>query len=257
MPETDHHPETPIERTRPTEAETPAETPAETEPETQAQPAARSGAAVRDGAQDAVFRALSDPGRRMLLDRLNDRNGLSLSDLCVDMGMTRQSVTKHLDVLEAANLVTAVRPGGWPARYTPPGTILDRVGADVLVGFGGYVATPAYLAAKRHKVPIVVHEANPSPGIANRLGARLTTHVFTGHPDTKLRNAQYLGCRSGGRSPSLDRFALGTRPRALRAASGPACTARLRRLAGAKSLNRAARRARSAPSAPPASRCCT
>ena len=41
----------------------------------------------------------------------------------------------------------------------------------MLVGFGGYVSTPAYLAARRRRVPIVVHEANPRPGLANRLGA--------------------------------------------------------------------------------------
>ena len=75
-------------------------------------------------------------------------------------------------------------PGRLAGAVHGVGVILERVGADVLVGFGGYVATPAYLAAKRHKVPIVVHEANPLPGIANRLGAHLTTHVFTGHPDT-------------------------------------------------------------------------
>src|SRR5216684_2089002 len=73
------------------------------------------------------------------------------------------------------------------------GKILDRVRADVLVGFGGYVATPAYLAARRHNVPIVVHEANPFAGIANRLGAHLTTYVFTGQQGTKLRNSRYLG----------------------------------------------------------------
>ena len=94
------------------------------------------------------------------------------------------------------------------------GTILDRVGADVLVGFGGYVATPAYLAAKRHKVPIVVHEANPLAGIANRLGAHLTTHVFTGHPDTKLRNSVYLGIPIRRQIAELDRFALGDKARA-------------------------------------------
>ena len=87
-------------------------------------------------------------------------------------------------------------------------------GADVLVGFGGYVATPAYLAAKRHNVPIVVHEANPFAGIANRLGAQLTTHVFTGHPDTKLRNAKYLGLPIRRQIADLDRFALGDKARA-------------------------------------------
>jgi UDP-N-acetylglucosamine--N-acetylmuramyl-(pentapeptide) pyrophosphoryl-undecaprenol N-acetylglucosamine transferase len=105
-------------------------------------------------------------------------------------------------------------PGRLAGAIHATGTILDRVGADVLVGFGGYVATPAYLAAKRHKVPIVVHEANPYPGIANRLGAHLTTHVFTGHPDTKLRNARYLGLPIRRQIAELDRFAVGDKARA-------------------------------------------
>lgn len=59
----------------------------------------------------AAFRALADPARRRLLDRLNERNGQTLGELCEGMGMTRQSVSKHLDVLEAAHLVTTVRRG--------------------------------------------------------------------------------------------------------------------------------------------------
>jgi len=105
-------------------------------------------------------------------------------------------------------------PGRLAGAVHSAGSVLERVHADVLVGFGGYVATPAYLAAKRHKVPIVVHEANPFPGIANRLGARLTTHVFTGHPDTKLRNAQYLGLPIRREIAELDRFAVGDKARA-------------------------------------------
>ena len=105
-------------------------------------------------------------------------------------------------------------PGRLAGAVHAVGTILDRVGADVLVGFGGYVATPAYLAAKRHKVPIVVHEANPFPGIANRLGAHLTTHVFTGHPDTKLRNGKYLGLPIRRAIAELDRLAVGDTARA-------------------------------------------
>ncbi len=54
---------------------------------------------------------------------------------------------------------------------------LDRVGADVVVGFGGYVALPAYLAARRRGTPFVVHEANARAGLANRVGARLTPYV--------------------------------------------------------------------------------
>jgi UDP-N-acetylglucosamine--N-acetylmuramyl-(pentapeptide) pyrophosphoryl-undecaprenol N-acetylglucosamine transferase len=105
-------------------------------------------------------------------------------------------------------------PGRLAGAVHKAGVVLERTGADVLVGFGGYVATPAYLAARRHKVPIVVHEANPYPGIANRLGAHFTTHVFTGHPDTKMRNAQYLGLPIRRQIAELDRFAVGDKARA-------------------------------------------
>jgi UDP-N-acetylglucosamine--N-acetylmuramyl-(pentapeptide) pyrophosphoryl-undecaprenol N-acetylglucosamine transferase len=105
-------------------------------------------------------------------------------------------------------------PGRLAGAVHATGKILDRLQADVLVGFGGYVATPAYLAAKRHNVPIVVHEANPFPGIANRLGAHLTNYVFTGHPATKLKNAKYLGLPIRRQIAELDRFALGDSARA-------------------------------------------
>lgn len=55
--------------------------------------------------------------------------------------------------------------------------IIEDVGADVVVGFGGYVALPAYLAARRSHLPLVVHEANARPGLANRVGARMTEYV--------------------------------------------------------------------------------
>ena len=74
---------------------------------------------------DAVFKALSDPGRRWLLDRLNERNGLTLTELCAGMGMTRQSVTKHLSVLETANLVTTVRQGREKLHYLNAAPIND------------------------------------------------------------------------------------------------------------------------------------
>jgi uncharacterized protein YndB with AHSA1/START domain/DNA-binding transcriptional ArsR family regulator len=66
---------------------------------------------------DEVFRALADPSRRLLLDSLNSRNGQTLRDLCSGLEMTRQSVSKHLAVLEAANLVTTVRRGREKLHY--------------------------------------------------------------------------------------------------------------------------------------------
>jgi uncharacterized protein YndB with AHSA1/START domain/DNA-binding transcriptional ArsR family regulator len=66
---------------------------------------------------DEAFRALADPSRRLLLDRLNARNGQTLRELCAEPGMTRQAVTKHLAVLEAAGLVTTVRHGREKLHY--------------------------------------------------------------------------------------------------------------------------------------------
>ncbi|WP_113699914.1 undecaprenyldiphospho-muramoylpentapeptide beta-N-acetylglucosaminyltransferase [Nonomuraea lactucae] len=103
-------------------------------------------------------------------------------------------------------------PGRLAVAVNACAGILDRVSADVLVGFGGYVATPAYLAAKRRGVPIVVHEANPRPGLANRLGARLTDHVFTGFPDSALKGA-YIGTPLRREIVSLDRLSTGDRAR--------------------------------------------
>jgi UDP-N-acetylglucosamine--N-acetylmuramyl-(pentapeptide) pyrophosphoryl-undecaprenol N-acetylglucosamine transferase len=105
-------------------------------------------------------------------------------------------------------------PGRLAGAVSAAAAVIDRTGAEVLVGFGGYVATPAYLGARRRKIPIVVHEANPRPGLANRLGTRFTTHVFTGHPDTQLRNGTYLGIPIRREIAQLDRLALGDKARA-------------------------------------------
>jgi uncharacterized protein YndB with AHSA1/START domain/DNA-binding transcriptional ArsR family regulator len=78
---------------------------------------------------DGVFKALADPSRRRLLDSLNSRDGQTLRELCAGLDMTRQAVTKHLAVLEAAELVTAVRRGRDKLHYlnaAPINDIADR-----------------------------------------------------------------------------------------------------------------------------------
>jgi uncharacterized protein YndB with AHSA1/START domain/DNA-binding transcriptional ArsR family regulator len=80
-------------------------------------------------AMDEVFKALADPSRRQLLDRLNATGGQSLRDLCAGLDMARQSVSKHLAVLEAANLVTTVWRGREKLHYlnaAPIAEISDR-----------------------------------------------------------------------------------------------------------------------------------
>lgn len=85
--------------------------------------------------------------------------------------------------------------------------VLDRVGADVVVGFGGYVAMPAYLAA-RGRVPIVVHESNAKAGLANKIGARYAKRVAAAVPDSGLSNAEVIGIPLRMSIIELDRAAL-------------------------------------------------
>lgn len=103
---------------------------------------------------------------------------------------------------------TALRlPGSLAAAVRAAGEVLDETGARVLVGFGGYVSGPAYLAARRRGVPIVVHEANARPGLANRLGARLTRFVATTFEITPLPHARVLGMPLRREITTLDRAA--------------------------------------------------
>ncbi len=92
--------------------------------------------------------------------------------------------------------------------------VIDRVQPDVVVGYGGYVSLPVYFAARRRKVPIVVHEQNALPGVANKIGARLTHHVAVSFPDTPLPHAQFVGLPLRRMISQLDRPALREEARA-------------------------------------------
>jgi DNA-binding transcriptional ArsR family regulator len=74
---------------------------------------------------DAVFKALADASRRQLLDRLHDRNGQTLSELCEGLDMSRQAVTKHLTQLEEANLVATAKQGREKLHYLNPAPIQE------------------------------------------------------------------------------------------------------------------------------------
>jgi DNA-binding transcriptional ArsR family regulator len=69
---------------------------------------------------DEVFKALADASRRSLLDRLHNKNGQTLNELCDGLDMTRQAVTKHLGILEAANLVTSLKHGREKLHFINP-----------------------------------------------------------------------------------------------------------------------------------------
>jgi DNA-binding transcriptional ArsR family regulator len=74
---------------------------------------------------DAVFRALADESRRALLDRLFERNGQTLSELCEGLQMSRQAVSKHLAILEGANLVSTRKIGRTKLHHLNPVPIHD------------------------------------------------------------------------------------------------------------------------------------
>ncbi len=80
--------------------------------------------------------------------------------------------------------------------------------AQVVVGFGGYVSLPVYLAARRERLPLVVHEANAVAGLANRIAALFTPHVVTTFPATDLPRAQMLGLPVRSAIAELDRATL-------------------------------------------------
>lgn len=97
--------------------------------------------------------------------------------------------------------------------------VLDDVNADVLLGFGGYVALPAYLAARRgvtrrSAIPVIVHEANSSAGLANRVGARSAHRVLCGVDNCGLPRAENVGTPVRSSLTTLDRAALRAQARA-------------------------------------------
>ncbi|MBF6084089.1 undecaprenyldiphospho-muramoylpentapeptide beta-N-acetylglucosaminyltransferase [Nocardia cyriacigeorgica] len=111
-------------------------------------------------------------------------------------------------------------PGRVRASVAAARAVIDAVDADVIIGFGGYVALPAYLAAgrgvlrRRRAVPVVVHEANAKAGIANKVGARVAARVLAAVPDSGLSGAEVIGIPVRSAITSLDRAALRAEARA-------------------------------------------
>lgn len=150
-------------------------------------------AAVRDAAPDAAILAVGTSAG--METRLVPAAGVELATIDRVPFPRKPS----LDLLRLpARLAGAVRQAG---------AVLDRAAADVLVGVGGYVCTPMYLAAWRRRIPIVIHEANARPGLANRVGALLTRRVAVAFAGTPLRHARHVGMPMRTGVSQLDRAA--------------------------------------------------
>ncbi|MCE4024436.1 UDP-N-acetylglucosamine--N-acetylmuramyl-(pentapeptide) pyrophosphoryl-undecaprenol N-acetylglucosamine transferase [Microbacterium sp. Au-Mic1] len=108
------------------------------------------------------------------------------------------------------------RPNGaalaFPARFARAvkqvRTYIREHGVEAVIGFGGYASAPAYVAARRERVPFVVHEANARPGMANVLGARTAAAVGVAFPGTPLRRGELVGMPLRREIVDLDRAAL-------------------------------------------------
>ncbi|MGN6743875.1 MAG: UDP-N-acetylglucosamine--N-acetylmuramyl-(pentapeptide) pyrophosphoryl-undecaprenol N-acetylglucosamine transferase [Amnibacterium sp.] len=98
-------------------------------------------------------------------------------------------------------------PGAFTGSVRTTRRYLETRAIDGVIGFGGYAATPAYLAARRARIPFAIHEQNAKPGLANRLGARLTPAVGVTFPGTPLPHAEVTGMPLRREIADLDRAA--------------------------------------------------
>ncbi|MGL3804948.1 undecaprenyldiphospho-muramoylpentapeptide beta-N-acetylglucosaminyltransferase [Paeniglutamicibacter sp. R2-26] len=99
-------------------------------------------------------------------------------------------------------------PFRFSAAIKAAGRILDESGAQAVLGVGGYVCTPVYLAARKRRLPIFVHEANARAGLANKVGARYAQGVGAAFSGTGLPGAQVVGMPMRGNIATMDRAAL-------------------------------------------------
>jgi UDP-N-acetylglucosamine--N-acetylmuramyl-(pentapeptide) pyrophosphoryl-undecaprenol N-acetylglucosamine transferase len=103
------------------------------------------------------------------------------------------------------NRALLATPGRLAGAVRAASHVLARAQAEAVVGFGGYVSLPAYLAGWRRRLPLVVHEANARAGVANLVGARLTRHVFTASAQVRLPHAIPIGIPLRPAIADLDR----------------------------------------------------
>ncbi len=159
----------------------------------------------------AVADALSALDPQVRITALGTRRGLE-TGLVPERGYHLELITPVPLPRKPTGDLARLPPRVWRAvRETR--AVLDTVGAHVVIGFGGYVALPAYLAARgipglRHRIPVVIHEANARAGLANRVGARTADRVFSAVPNCGLPRAEVVGVPVRAAITSLDRAAL-------------------------------------------------
>ncbi|SCF00816.1 undecaprenyldiphospho-muramoylpentapeptide beta-N-acetylglucosaminyltransferase [Micromonospora chokoriensis] len=156
-----------------------------------------------------------DPGVRITC--LGTPRGME-NDLIPPAGYDLRPIPAY-QLPRSVNMNLVRTPGRMWTAARAAGKVIDEVKADVVVGFGGYVSVPAYLAAWRREMPMVIHEVNVPPGVANRLGMKFTKNIAVGFPHQpsqaeSLRDATIVGVPLRRSIAALDRYALRNAARA-------------------------------------------
>ena len=150
-------------------------------------------------------------------DRIRDRE----PDATVLVLGTKEGLESRLVPARGYELLTIARlpfprkpnaaalrfPAGFAGAVSQTRRYISERGVDVVIGFGGYASAPAYVAASRAGVPLVIHEANAKPGIANRVGALFTKYVGVAFRSTRLRSSRWVGMPLRREIEELDRAA--------------------------------------------------
>jgi UDP-N-acetylglucosamine--N-acetylmuramyl-(pentapeptide) pyrophosphoryl-undecaprenol N-acetylglucosamine transferase len=142
----------------------------------------------------AVGRWLSNTDSDISLEFLGTTKGIEV-ELLVDTGIKFHPISKVPFPRKIS--FSAI---SWPFKFLTAlvQTTKAIFGSDLVIGFGGYVSAPAYLIAKFLNIPIIIHEANAAPGLANSLGAKITKHIFVAFESVKSiggrwKDAQVIG----------------------------------------------------------------
>ncbi|WP_345761052.1 UDP-N-acetylglucosamine--N-acetylmuramyl-(pentapeptide) pyrophosphoryl-undecaprenol N-acetylglucosamine transferase [Diaminobutyricibacter sp. McL0608] len=144
-----------------------------------------------------------DPAANVLV--LGTAEGLE-ARLVPDRGYELATIPR-LPFPRRPNAAAARFPAEYRRSISRVVALLQERGIDVVVGFGGYAAAPAYSAARKARIPQVLHEANARPGLANRLGARYTPFVGVAFEGTRLPHARFVGMPLRVEIEELDRTA--------------------------------------------------
>ena len=137
---------------------------------------------------------------------LGTREGLE-ADLVPEHGFELLTIEK-LPFPRRPDLYALRFPPRWARAVRVIRRIIRSRGVDAVVGFGGYAAAPAYRAARLERVPIVIHEANALPGMANRLGARWADAIGVSYRSTSMRGSEFVGMPLRTEITGLDREGL-------------------------------------------------